>query len=315
LNMNTGAVMWTDSIKSYTSSAPILHNDTFYGLYTPGPNLPYVVYSLDATKQSDKFLWQYQLSSNYGSISYYNGIVYISADNLTALDAKTGALRWTLNSPYSLSSLNNGIIITGNTFIDAVTGSPIGTVSSSALVSNTTQTANLLYATQSLFFTSITRFATPLSTTQISAYDAVTNSLKWNINGGSHNPSADTVKTIDQIWNNQPIIKTDASINAGKYGAAHLITFSGLDINTGQLKWSYAAGYEGQHFIVNNTMFSCGTYTLSLAAGIPASSSIVAADLRTGKIKWTDNNLYFADGGLISACVFAGGKGYSVNIQ
>lgn len=315
LNMNTGAVIWTDSIKSYSSSPVILHNDTFYGVYATGPSPGSVVYSLDATKQSNTFLWQYQLNSGYKSINYYNGIIYIAASNLIALDAKTGALKWTLNSPYSLSSLNNGIIISGNTFIDATTGVQIGTVSPSVIVSNNTQTTSIVYATKSLFFTRVTQFMTPYTNSQLNAYDAVTGSLKWSVNGGSGNPGGDTLKTVDQIWNNQPIIKTAVSIHAGIYGLATSFIYSGSDINTGQLTWSYAAGFGGQAFTVNNTQYSYGTFTLNLAAGQPANSIIVAADLYTGKQKWTNSNLYVANGGSVAVCLLAAGKGYSVYIQ
>ena len=322
LNMNTGAVMWTDSIKSYSSSPAILHNDTFYGVYATGQNSGYVAYALDATRQSNTFLWQYQLGSNYtainyntANISYYNGIIYIPGSNLIALDAKTGAVKWTLNSPYSLSALNSGIIISGNTFIDAGTGNQVGSASPSVIVSNTAQTTSIIYATTSLFVTKVTQFMTPYTTSQLNAYDVATSALKWSTNGGSTTPNYDTVKTVDQIWTNQPIIKTTFSSSAGKYGDVGSFGYSALDINTGQQKWSYAVGFGGQDFTVSNTLYSYGTFTLNLAAGAPASSSIVAADLYTGKPKWTNGNLYVADGGSIAVCVLAAGKGYSVYIQ
>ncbi|WP_316776535.1 PQQ-binding-like beta-propeller repeat protein [Pedobacter antarcticus] len=315
LNINTGAVIWTDSIKSRYSFPPVLHNDTFYGVFTNAPGLNCVVYGLDATKQSNTFLWQYQLSDYYKSINYYNGIIYISGSNLTALDAKTGALKWTLNGPYSLSSLNNGIIISGNTFIDANTGTQVGVVSPSLVVSNNSQTTSIVYATKSIFFTRVTKFMTPLTYSQLNAYDVSTGSLKWNINGGGGYLGSDTLKTVYQIWNNQPILKTTLSLSAGKYGSVKTVNYSELDMDTGQLKWSYTAGFGGQDFTVNNTLYSYGTFTLNLAAGIPASSSIVAADLYTGRQKWTKNNLYVPNGGSVAVCLLAGGRGYSVYMQ
>jgi hypothetical protein len=182
-------------------------------------------------------------------------------------------------------------------------------------VSNTTQTASIIYATKSLFFTVVTQFMTPYSNSQLNAYDVTTNALKWSINGGSSNPNNDTIKTVDQIWNNQPVIKTAFLTNAGKYGDVANFGYSTVDINTGQLKWSYSAAFGGQDFTVNNTLYSYGTFTLNLAGGIPASCSIVAADLYTGKQKWTNGNLYVTEGGAVAVCLLAAGKGYSVYIQ
>ncbi len=323
LNSNTGVVMWKDTIKSYSSSPPILHNDTFYGIYASGQVSGYVVYALDATKQSNTFLWQYPLGSTYtgvnynnADINYYNGMIYISGSNLVALDAKTGVLKWTLNSPYSLLSLNNGIVISGDTFIDATTGTPIRTVSPSILVSNAMQSASIVYATKDLFFTRIVKSITPpFTTSQFSAYDAITGTLRWSVNGGSGYLHNDTVKTVEQIWNVKPIIKTTVTTGTGAYGTVNSIYFSEADINTGQLNWSYNAGYEGQAFTVNNTQYSCGSFTLNLGAGFPASSTIVAADLYSGKVKWTNNNLRLQVGGSITACLLVAGKGYSNYIQ
>ncbi|NCD68315.1 hypothetical protein [Mucilaginibacter agri] len=62
-------------------------------------------------------------------------------------------------------------------------------------------------------------------------------------------------------------------------------------------------------------MYSCGTFTLNLAAGLPASSTITAADLSTGKIRWTNNNLPFSIGSSVAPCVSIRGNGYSSDIQ
>lgn len=324
LNINTGAVMWSDSVKSATWMHTILHDDTFYGLSTIYYN-SMAVYAMDATKQTNTFLWQYTLGSSYANtttnITYYNGLVYISTNRssteggLTVLDAKTGTVKWTLNTPCSVASLKNGIITSENNLIDATTSTVIGTVPSSLVLSNATQTASIIYANKDLFFTRVSRYANYTTTFKLNAYDVATNALKWSIKGGGYSVGYDTTIAVDQILNNQPIIKTDIGITTGIYGYVYHTIYSALDLNTGTEKWSYGAGFRGQNFQVDNTMYSCGTFTLNLAAGLPASSTITAADLNTGKIKWTNNNLYFSIGGSVAACISVKGKGYSSEIQ
>src|ERR1700742_4238587 len=58
ININTGAILWIDYINNDLTALPILHNDAFYGLYYDSGSE--YVYALDATKQSNTFLWKYQ---------------------------------------------------------------------------------------------------------------------------------------------------------------------------------------------------------------------------------------------------------------
>ena len=320
LNLNTGAILWSDSVKNATAMHALLHNDTFYGLSSFYLN-NMTVFALDATKQSDNFLWQYTLGSNYSNttttINYYNGLIYINTTgSLTVLDGKTGGVKWSTINSCSVASLKNGVITSGNNILDASTGTITSTIPSSLVVSNTSQTASILYASQNVYFTQLTQYVFPATVTTINAYDAGTNALKWSINGGGTYTGLDSSKTIDQILNNQPILKAHLGTSGGKYGFSYINTYSALDMATGSKKWTFSAGLTGQNFQVGNTLYSCGTYTLNLAAGQPAASNISAADLTTGKIKWTNNNnLPFAIGGSVAACVSVRGTGYAIDIQ
>lgn len=319
LNINTGAILWTDSLKNAARIHNILHDDTFYGITSSG-TAGQTVYALNATKQSDSFLWQYPLSSNYANtvtnISYQNGLIYINTYNeLTVLDAKTGTVKWSLIAPNSVASLKEGIIISGNNLLDAATGAVTGTIPAALLVSNNTQTAALNYATKTLFFTRVTQFGNFTSSSKIYAYDAGTNNLKWSIDAGATATGIYSAKNIDQVINNQPIVKADIGNSGGIYGFSYSTAYTALDLNTGAEKWNFNAGWRGQNFRVDNTLYSCGSYTLNLAAGQPAASTISAADLVTGKLKWTKNDLRLAVGGPVAACVSVRGKGYAMDIQ
>ncbi|RYE23743.1 MAG: hypothetical protein EOP45_06540 [Sphingobacteriaceae bacterium] len=150
LNIKTGAIMWTDSLKSSFSYRPILHGDTFYGAYANSAGSGYTIYAIDATKQSATFLWQYPLTTlggvdfNNEYIKYFNGLIYIKgSSSLIALDAKTGILKFTINASCSLSSLSNGIIISGNFLIDAATGTQTLAIPLSQFVSTGNQSTSL----------------------------------------------------------------------------------------------------------------------------------------------------------------------------
>src|SRR5207248_645632 len=108
ITMNTDAVLWTDSVGMNTDNASIiLHDDVFYGITTShdGTSGGDFVYALDATKKSSAFLWKttLPLGGNVYNIpiNYYNGLIYITDEDgsrLTALDAKTGTVKWAISN-------------------------------------------------------------------------------------------------------------------------------------------------------------------------------------------------------------------------
>lgn len=324
LNIKTGAIMWTDSLKSYSSSRPILHDDTFYGAYASSSGSGFTIYALDATKQSNTFLWQYPLSTSGGVdfnneyIKYYNGLVYIKgSSSLIALDAKTGMLKFTINASCSLSALNNGIIISGNSLIDATTGIQTFAAPLSLFVSNSNQSTSLAYVTENMFLTKVTNqivgSSNSASTSTLNFYDRSTNLLKWSIDGGYSAFGYDTTKTINQIYNNQVIMKTAINIYT-KDGTYSRISYSGYEINTGHLKWSYAAGYDGQTFTVGNMQYSAGAVIINNYYA-PTPASVVAADLNTGTIRWSNNKLYINFLTYDATCLYTAGKSYASYIQ
>ena len=324
INPNTGALLWTDTLNSAFSYRPILHNTVFYGVCTNAVSSNGKVYALDATKKSDSFLWEYSLPNtmsipvNEDYITYYNNLIYLRESNvLTVLDATTGTVKYKLNSSCSLSSLKNDIIIAGNNLLDAATGNPIATVPLSLLPATATQSSSVLYANKQLYFISVATYAIIYSTTrQLNAYDIATHTLKWSADGGKSVYPDQITKTVDRILDNQVIVKTSITTINGKYSPAYKNQYSALDINTGQMQWMYDAGYQGQTFALpNNMQYSNGTFYLNFGSPMPMYTSIVAANLKTGAIKWRNDKIYISVNSTNAICLYTGGKGYSAYTQ
>jgi len=338
VNMNTGVVLWTDSVKNYSPASTILHNNTFYGFYstgTAGATIPsYVVYALDATKKSNTFLWKYQ-ASNLATISisvkYYNGIIYITDYGyVVALDAKTGALKWTIsNNVYSLSSINNGVIIAGNTILDAATGNQTATVPPSPLIPSVggNQTSFVIYVSQDLFFVKTDQNPALSGSTSyfLSAIDRLTGANKWTVNSGGYASgiqavSGDTSTNIEQVWNNELIVRTLYSEDFGRYGGSTSMSFGALDINTGLYKSTYnVEGTDINYFITNNTMYCSGDNNynpyINQFPKNPVTNYLYAINLFTGAQKWNNDKLLSGYGGPVYLCVYSSGNGYSPYIQ
>jgi len=329
LNINTGAVLWTDSVKNFAalpspaplvSSPTILHSNTFYGLYAINTfSGAYVLCAVDATKQSNAPLWKYSFTVNdYApSVTYYNGVIYLltASTGLTALDAGTGSLKWTISnsSPYSLASLNNGFITAGNTIIDAASGNQVTTVSlaviSPAFVQ---QTASSGFATTNMLFV-LTQKENP-AITHLSAINPGNGALKWTVALDS-TAIADISYTeyIQQLWNNELIIQSWSATNFTGAGSIYGYGYSAIDINSGQQIWNYEAGPQASYMIVNNILYTYGNNPGSgaygeIGANIPPALS--ATDLSAGKQKWTNSKLIGT-----SFCMLSAGKAYSPYIQ
>ena len=327
INMNTGVIQWTDSVKN--NSTTILHNDVFYGVSNANTTSAYV-YAIDATKQSNNLLWKYQLNTTTyypAYLNYYNGAIYLSnasnnstSGNLLVLDAKAGTLKWSSNKSCTLSSLTNGLIISGSAFLDPATGNQIGQVPASALVPNSYQIIpSVVYANNSMFFTTLNMSPSySMESLEINAYDRATGASKWSINGGSNyqSLSVDSIKTILQAWNNQPFIQiVNGTTPTAHSGLVSSISYGVLDSNTGQLKWSILIGsdYQNQFIIVNNTLYAYVTMSaLNGYSYVPSGGGAVAVDMYSGKQKWVYQTTL---GNSFNICVFAAGKGYSPYIQ
>jgi len=339
ITMNTGVVLWTDTVDMNTDEASIiLHDDTFYGitLNHDGTSGGDFVYALDATKKSNSFLWKTLLAlggNGYNTpINYYNGIVYVTdmdGSGLTALDAKTGAVKWNItsnSSSYSLALLNNGIIIADHTIIDAVSGSQIVTVTDPAIppiAAGATQTSSSLsYVTSDRYFVETTQAAGALQWSFLSAVDRATGTEKWRADFGSVTwdgaNRTETVKSIRFILNNKLIVEefTETySAPTGGWGSGFPVFvsrtggFSTLDINTGLFEGiaggeiNIADGFiqndDNGNIVVNNIMY--GNYS-PLAGN---SINVYATDLSTGQLKWHSTPLSYSGIYGVFTCLFS----------
>jgi hypothetical protein len=341
INKNTGVVLWTDTVNNF--SVPVLHDDTFYGVYRISAT-SYGVYALDATKASKTYLWKYVATgglsipfpSGAGNptvtpiIRYYNGTLYVSGDkqNLAALDPRTGVVKWvrstTTTALYSFAAINDGVIMAGNNIIDAATGNQIKTVTPAAVPpsygAETRPIATAEYATKDLYLVKTYHFNnTPgVSTSFLSAVDRASGVEKWHINTGSGYVNFDTVNTVTNVWNNRLVVKHSVNFGAGKYGTGSVDNFRTLDINNGSLKVSFDDAGEGivyESFIVNNTMFFHNVGVNIGSFYVPTVNYLYAIDLGTGKKKWTNDKLLAGYNDAVFSCVLASGKGFSPFIQ
>lgn len=274
LNSSTGAVQWAVSIKNNIGA--VLHDKTFYGISIDavmsnviGSDNNYV-YALDATKFTNTYLWKYKVSlagattADVQTPIYYRGLVYAMADatHLVALDAGTGALRWTFSFPgnYSHPIIKDGVIYSSvnyNTYylIDAATGAQ-----KRALTVPDFTGAPSLIGDNSIVY-------------QGGAFD-MNGALKWKVNVFGLKPLG--------LWNGNVVARKDSAYKPSYY-AGHLpflITYAlcALNANTGQQKWIRNGYYDsggGDPLIINNTMYGT-TY-----------QRLDAVDLYTGKTKWS----------------------------
>jgi outer membrane protein assembly factor BamB len=337
INMNTGEILWTDTVDNY--SVPVLHEDTFYGVYRVNTT-SYGVYAMDATKQAKTPLWKYLASGSFDTpfpsgendpplrsiIKYHNGTLYVSIDQLqvVALDAKTGTLKWEIstndNAPYSLAALNNGVIMAGKDVIDAASGTKIYSASPAnvPLVPGTqTVQAAMEYATSELYFVKTYHFNTPASTTFLSAVDRVSGIEKWVIDFGGGFALWDSVNTVEKVWNNHLVVKHGVK-SSSKYGTRTDENFRLLDINNGSIKLKFddpSLGNDLESFIVNNTLYFHKTVKTLGPGNYPTINYLYAIELFTGKQKWNNDKLVEGYSGAVFSCVYAAGKGFSPFIQ
>ncbi|WP_342644938.1 PQQ-binding-like beta-propeller repeat protein [Mucilaginibacter sp. CSA2-8R] len=335
INMNTGSVVWTDDVTNV--SAPILHDDTFYGVYT-NANDSYGIYALDATKPSKTFLWKYEVNKAVQTqypgninveIKYYNGLIYIAAayKNIAAVDAKTGVLKWQMNTvnyvSNSLIALNNGFIINEDKVIDAATGQQIWMAKPAALPPTFTgnqELAKIEYVTKDLYFVATTHYPSSPGNRKcfLSAIDKTTGNEKWHTNYGGGYSNYDTINAVTQVWNNQLLIKKLVYTGAGKYGANVDERYLLMDIATGRIIVTLSdtgAGTTSGAYIINNDIFFCKRWESTLHGVFgpvsPPANYVFTNDLLTGKQKWNNNKLLENYQGTAYSCVVTGGKAYS----
>ena len=310
LDLNTGAIRWTDSINNNTGA--ILHNQTLYGINVGGvagfnkiASTTNYVYAVEATGKATGFLWTYPISlsgiaflnvpnmyQNIPTPICYYGLVYVMSDatHLIALDATTGKLRWTFTFPpyaninpyyaFSTPIISNGTIYCSDNLstylLDAATGIQKSLLSSSGVP---------------------LAIANNLIISPGGAFDITTGSTKWNTTG---------IGSVFGQRTGAVIAERDSIFYLYRPGLsntnAESLLLCALNINTGQEKWvisNYFDTYLYNGVIVNNSMYVTTT-------------RIDAIDMYTGKIKWSNNNVpgYSID----AICVVgASGRAYSSN--
>jgi hypothetical protein len=328
INMNTGAITWTDAVDNV--SIPVLHDNTFYGVYQLNTS-SYGVYALDATKPTKDYLWKYPTTGTPSEIKYYKGTLYVMLDqqHLAALDAQTGALKWSIgNGPYALGALNDGVIIAGKTVIDADSGTEMGTVNPPVIpptYTNNSETSALSSATSELYYVSTDHFNSSdfTATKYITAINRTTGTTKWQFKyDGGWASSWGITNTITQIWNKNLILKYQAN-SSSKYGTTTAESYWIMDGNTGTVKLRFEDAYKGatvSNYIAGNTMYfdkrNVSTlHGLPFGSDFPPANFLFAIDLATGKQKWNNDKLLEGYTGTAYSCVYTGGKGFSPFIQ
>ena len=119
LNARTGTLLWkTTAGSSVTSSLTVVNSVVYIG---SSDNQEPAVYALNAL--TGGLIWKHPLADSLTftdpSPAVANGIVYVSSDqNLSALDASTGTLRWQHSAPYaygqSAPAVANGVVYLGS---------------------------------------------------------------------------------------------------------------------------------------------------------------------------------------------------------
>jgi outer membrane protein assembly factor BamB len=341
INMNTGKVLWTDSVNNLAK--PILHNDIFYGV-SANTQGTYTIYALDATKPTKTFLWQGKaigetrpdrLTNRSPILNYYNGVLFalLNDSYIAALDANSGTVKWQANYNssywgYSFASLQNGFITIDYNAIDAVSGTQINMVIPPVIPPSfpqNTAKSEIDFLTKENSFVLTRHFdASPgWSKSFLSLVDSKTGTEKWHINVGGGYVNYDSISNVTYVWMDRILMKKVSYQGAGKYGVnswdRHWLT----DINTGFTRLNIeddGMGLTESTYIVGSTMyltkrFESTLYGLPYGGDTPPANFFLAVDLNTGKQKWNINKLLAGYTGRLSSCLYTGGKGYSSLIQ
>ena len=243
------------------------------------------------------------------------------------MDAKTGALKWDISAsdPYSLLSLNNGVIVSGNNILDATNGTQITAASAPAITPTygalTNAVWSLRYATKEMYFIETEHFnsQTFLATRYISAIDRASSTVKWTYKyDGGFASSHGVWNDIVQLWNGKLVVKNiqNSSVKTTTWTYERYWL---LDVNTGSEKiifdnyWSFGTGSEG--VIANNIQYVSQMVDNGTVFTPPSGKYLFAVDLANTKQVWRDDKLLSGYGGAMSVCVFTAGKAYSPYIQ
>lgn len=333
IDISTGKLVWTDAINN--ALTPILHQQNFFGVKQENTT-SYQAYALDATRQTNDFLWKYTLSAAPVQITYYNEVVYVLTDatHLTALDAKTGLARWSIavTSAISLNAIGEGLFIAGNTIYNAATGTPkavAGTVNIPLVYgAGTIVRSQLLYATSTAYFIKTGHYQ-PNSNSGVdfnqdflSKVDMVSGTEQQRIKFGEGYVLVPNSNAISQTWNNKFIINQSHMEPAKFYGSISSYQYGimSADLSTELITFEQQQrGTSSDYIIAGNIMyyFKVLLPPSGIVPFVPISANqFFAVNLLTGKQQWSsDKSFDDSKGWGMAACVYAGGKGFSKYIQ
>jgi outer membrane protein assembly factor BamB len=333
IDMGTGKLVWTDAISNVVT--PILHQQTFFGVKQENTTL-YQAYALDATQQTNNFLWKYNIPGAPLQIYYSNEVVYVLTDatHLTALDAKSGVAKWSVTAaePLSLNAINDGAFIAGNTIYNAATGTPIGTAGSVNIPlyygAGTIVRSQLLYANPTVCFVKTGHYQ-PNSNSGVdfnqdflSVVDIASGTEKQRIKFVEGYVLVPSSNMVMQAWNNKLIVSQSHTEPAKFYGIYASDRYGIIPSNLSSDLITFEpqqAGRSSEYIIAGNMMYYFKVF-LPPSGIIPfaptTANQFLAVNLLTGKQQWSsDQNFDNHRGWGMAACVYTGGKGFSKYIQ
>ncbi|TSJ44459.1 hypothetical protein FO440_09850 [Mucilaginibacter corticis] len=333
VDIHTGQLVWTDAVNN--ALTPILHQQTFFGVRKDNIS-SYEVYALDATRQSNDFLWKFGLSGAPIQINYYNELLYVFTDatHLTAMDAKTVSVKWSIAAASNISAnaLSDGILIAGNIIYNASSGVQIGTAGTVDIPlfywPGTIVKSQLLYATPTVYYVKTGHYRPDVyggydfNQDFLSEVDLASGTEKQRSKFSDGYILVPNTNTITQRWNNKLIIsqyhmqpaKFDGSYISDRYGSIP------ADLSAEPVFFETDfSGRSSAYFIAGNLMYYFKVFLPPTAINpfVPTTANqFLAIDLVTGKQQWA-NAKSFDDykGWAMAACVYAGGKGYSPFMQ
>jgi len=333
IDLNTGKLVWSDAVKN--ALTPVLHQQTFFGVKQDNTT-SYEAYALDATRQTNDFLWKYKLSAAPAQITYFNESVYVLTDatHLTALDARTGLAKWSIaaTSAISLNAIGEGLFIAGSTIYDAATGiakTIAGTVNIPLFYgAGTIIRSQLLYATPTVYYIKTghyqpnTNSGVDFNQDFLSAVDIASGREQRRIKFGEGYVLVPNSNVILQTFNGKLIIGQSHMEPAKFYGTLSTYQYGILPADFSSEVTIFEPqriGVNSEYTIVGNTMYFFKVFwpASGYVPFAPASpNQFFAVNLLTGKQQWSsDKSFDDSKGWGMGACVYVGGKGFSKYIQ
>ena len=268
-DLKTGAKKWELNLGGQSDNPPTVVDGVIYIASNSYSPTSATMYAIDATKGT--VIWKFAIPSGSSisisaSATISNGLVYFSSYNyiLYALDAKTGASKWTYTDKtysYTNSAIVNGILyFSAGSLIafDALTGTKKWELSGVATRGITIDNGVLYGATIK---------NNDVTTRAVTAFDASNGTVKWEYKVASQATALSTV-------------------------SKGLIYFAGdtedkvvaLDIKTGTKKWDASSSCYAREgpTVVNGSVY------------ISSDKKIAAFDAKTGAVKWEIANTAFS---------------------